>query len=139
MSLVALTHRRLATVNASAMTIPALLDAFWAAVDPAVTTYSDGSTRSFSGSTATGWTWTRVQVTGVTEMLYGTPPGGSLAQRVVIAGRATAPTPSPTMIAPDTFLASGLLVSHQLSAGALDRKSTRLNSVTLESRMPSSA
>jgi len=118
MSLEALKHRRLATVNAVSMTIPSVLDAFWAAVDPTVTTYSDGSTRSFSGVGATGWTWTRVQVLGTTEAIYATPPGGSLAQRVVIAGRSLAPTPSPTMIAPDTFLASGLLIGHQLSAGA---------------------
>lgn len=118
MSLEALKHRRLATVNAAAMTIPAVLDAFWSVVDPAVTTYSDGSTRSFSGVGATGWTWTRVQVLGVTEAIYATPPGGTLAQRVVIAGRSAAPAPSPTMIAPDTFLASGLLVGMQLSAGA---------------------
>lgn len=117
MSLEALKHRRLATVNAASMTIAAVLDAFWAVVDPAVTTYSDGSTRSFSGTGATGWTWTRVQVLGVTEALYATPPGGTLAQRVIIAGRSAAPTPSPTMIAPDTFSASGLMVGQQLSAG----------------------
>jgi hypothetical protein len=100
------------------MTIQSLLDAIWAVVDPAVTTYSDGSTRSFSGAAATGWTWTRYQNAGVTEALYATPPGGSLDQRVILAGRSAAPAPSPTMIGPDTFLASGLLISHQLSAGA---------------------
>lgn len=118
MSLVALKHRRLATVSASASTIVALLDAIWAVVDPTVTTYSDGSTRAFSGSGATGWTWTRYQNAGVTEALYATPPGGTMGQRVIIAGRSAAPTPSPTMIAPDSFLASSLLISHQLSAGA---------------------
>jgi len=119
-SLVALTHRRLATVSASASTIAAVLDAFWAAVAPTVTTYSDGSTRSFSGAGATGWTWTRVQVSGVTEALYATPPGGTMDQRVIIAGRSAAPTPSPTMINPDTFNSSlsQLLISHQLQAGA---------------------
>jgi len=117
MSLVALTHRRLATVNASALTMSAVLDAIWTAVDPAVTTYSDGSTRSFTGSTATGWTWTRVQVLGVTEALYATPPGGTMAQRVIIAGRSAAPTPSPVMLAPETFTANTLLVGHQLGAG----------------------
>lgn len=120
MSLVALKHRRLATVSAGSATIAALLDAIWAVVDPTVTTYSDGSTRSFSGAGATGWTWTRVQVGGVTEALYATPPGGTLDQRVILAGRSAAPTPSPTMIAPDTFASSlsALLISHQLSAGA---------------------
>lgn len=118
MSLVALTHRRLATVNASALTMAAVLDAFWAAVDPSVTTYSDGSARSFSGTGATGWTWTRVQVAGVTEALYATPPGGTMNQRVIIAGRSAAPTPSPLMLAPETFTANTLLVGHQLGAGA---------------------
>ena len=118
MSLTALTHRRLGTAASSAATIAAWLDAIWAVVDPAITTYSDGSTRSFSGSTATGWTWTRVQVGGTTEALYATPPSGTMAQRVILAGRSVAPTPSPTMIGPDTFLASGLMISHQLSAGA---------------------
>lgn len=120
MSLVALKHRRLATVSAGSATIAALLDAIWTVVDPAVVTYSDGSTRSFSGAGATGWTWTRVQVLGVTEALYATPPGGTLDQRVILAGRSAAPTPSPTMIAPDTFASSlsALLISHQLSAGA---------------------
>ena len=126
MSLETLKHRRLATVNAASMTIPAVLDAFWTVVDPTVTTYSDGSARAFSGSGATGWTWTRVQVGGVTEALYATPPGGTLSQRVVIAGRSAAPAPSPTMIAPDIFVASGLLIGHQLSAGAF----TTWNSAT---------
>lgn len=118
MSLVALTHRRLATVSAGSATIAALLDAIWAVVDPTVTTYSDGSARAFTGAGATGWTWTRYQNGGVTEALYATPPGGTMNQRVILAGRSAAPTPSPTMIAPDTFLASSLLISHQLSAGA---------------------
>ena len=120
MSLVALKHRRLATVSAGSATIAALLDAIWTAVDPTVVTYSDGSTRSFSGSGATGWTWTRVQVSGTTEALYATPPGGTLDQRVILAGRSVAPVPVPTMIAPDTFASSlsALLISHQLSAGA---------------------
>lgn len=126
MSLTALTHRRLATVSSVGNTIPAVLDALWAVVDPTVTTYSDGSARSFSGAGATGWTWTRIQVGGTTEALYATPPGGSLAQRVIIAGRSAAPAPSPTMIAPDVFLASSLLISHQLSAGAF----TTWNSAT---------
>jgi hypothetical protein len=54
----------------------------------------------------------------VTEALYATPPGGTMDQRVIIAGRSAAPTPSPTMINPDTFFASGLMISHQLQAGA---------------------
>lgn len=120
MSLEALKHRRLATVSAVGTSIAALLDAIWAVVGPTVTTYSDGSARAFTGAGATGWTWTRYQNVGVTEALYATPPGGTMNQRVILAGRATAPTPSPTMISPDTFAsaASQLLISHQLGAGA---------------------
>ena len=126
MSLEALKHRRLATVTATASTAVAVLDAFWSAVDPAVTTYSDGSARAFSGTGATGWTWTRVQVGGVTEALYATPPGGTMNQRVVIAARSAAPAPSPLMLAPDSFTANGLMVGHQLGAGAF----TTWNSAT---------
>jgi hypothetical protein len=117
MSLVKLTHRKLVAQTAAGATIPQALDALWACVDPNVTTYEDGSTRSFSGAGATGWTWTRVQVSGVTEALYCTPPGGSLAQRVIIAGRATAPTPSPIMISPEVFTGSAFLVGVALEAG----------------------
>lgn len=126
MSLAPLTHRRLATVNAAAMTIPAVLDALWAVVQPSVTTYSDGTARAFAGAGATGWTWARVQVLGVTEALYAIPAGGTMDQRVILAGRAVAPTPSPTMIAPDIFSANNLLISHQLNAGAF----TTYNSAT---------
>lgn len=118
MSLPALTHRRLATVSAASSTIAALLDAIWAVVDPTVTTYSDGSARLFTGAGATGWTWTRYQTGGATEALYATPANGTMAQRVILAGRSAAPAPSPTMISPDSFLASSLLISHQLSAGS---------------------
>lgn len=120
MSLVALTHRRLATATVPLMTIASLLDTIWSTVDPStVTTYSDGSNRLFTGTGATGWTWVRVQVAGVTEALYASPPGGTMDQRVILAGRSAIPTPSPTMIGPDTFASSlsQLLISHQLQAG----------------------
>lgn len=117
MALTPLTHRRLATVTAAGTATSQVLDAIWTGVAPTVTTYSDGSTRSFSGTSATGWTWTLVQVLGVTEAVYATPPGGSLAQRIIIAGRSVAPTPSPTMLSPDTFTASGLMMAHALNAG----------------------
>ena len=118
MSLVKLTHRKLTAQTPAGLTMPQCLDALWACVDPTVTVYKDGSTRSFSGTGATGWTWTRVQVGGVTEALYATPPGGTLNQRVVIAGRSVAPTPSPIMIAPEVFTASAFLIGHALEAGA---------------------
>ena len=118
MALTPLTHRRLATVTSAGLTINQVLDAVWTGVAPTVTTYSDGSTRLFSGTGATGWTWTLVQVSGVTEAVYATPPGGTLNQRFILAGRSAAPTPSPTMLAPETFLASGLHLGLALNAGA---------------------
>jgi len=118
MSLVKLTHRKLVAQTAAGATIPQALDALWACVDPLVTTYEDGSTRSFSGAGATGWTWTRVQVGGTTEAIYATPPGGTLNQRVIIAGRSAAPTPSPVMISPEVFTGSAFIIGHALEAGA---------------------
>lgn len=118
MALVALTHRRLAQVTSAGLTISQVLDAIWTGVAPTVTTYADGSTRSFSGTGATGWTWSLVQPSGVTEALVATPPGGSLAQRVIIAGRSAAPTPSPTMLAPEVFTASAIHMGLATNAGA---------------------
>lgn len=128
MSLTALTHRKLATTTSSGTAINNVLDAIWAAVDQStVITYADGSSRAFSGTGATGWTWSRIQPTaGTTEAIWAKPPGGTMDQRVIIAGRSAAPTPAATMLSPDTFPSSGLIIGHQLSAGAF----TTWNSAT---------
>lgn len=119
MTLPALHARRL-TASTSTMTAAAVLDALWAAVQPTVTTYVDGATRSFSGSGATGWTWSRVQVGGVTEALWASPPTGSLAQRFIIAARSATPTPTPVMLAPEGFGANIVYLAHAKNAGAFN-------------------
>lgn len=118
MSLAALHHRKLATVTSASNGIVDMLNAIWTAVQPSVTTYTDGTTRTFSGS-GTGWTWTRYQNSGVTEAIYASPPTGSLAQRIIIAGATTTPSPSPTMLI-DTYLVNRLHIGLVKNAGAFN-------------------
>ena len=110
-------HARKLVATTTTATISGVLDAIWSAVQSTVVTYSDGASRTFSGTGATGWTWARVQVGGVTEAVYGSSPTNAINQRVIIAGRSATPTPSPTMLSPETFLASNILVAHQKNAG----------------------
>jgi len=114
-SLAALHHRKLTTVTAASGGVVDMLNAIWAAVQPSVTTYTDGTTRVFT-SGGTGWTWSRYQNAGVTEAVYASPPSGSLAQRVIIAGATTTPTPSPTMII-DTYTANRLYMGINKNSG----------------------
>lgn len=115
MSLAALHHRKLVTVTATTNGIADMLNAIWAAVQPSVTTYTDGTTRVFT-SGGTGWTWSRYQNLGVTQAVYASPPSGSLAQRIIIAGATTTPSPSPTMII-DTYLANRLHIGINKNSG----------------------
>ena len=115
MSLAALHHRKLTTVTAASGGVVDMLDAIWAAVQPSVTTYSDGTTRVFT-SGGTGWTWSRYQSGGITQAVYATPPNGSLAQRIIIAGATTTPTPSPTMII-DSYTANRLYMGINKNSG----------------------
>lgn len=115
MSLAALHHRKLNTTTAATNGIADVLNAIWAAVQPSVTTYSDGTTRTAGSGTA--WTWARYQNAGVTEAVYGTPPTGSLAQRVLFVGAAATPTPSPTMLI-DTWSNNRLHIGLVKNAGA---------------------
>lgn len=116
MSLAALHHRKLTTATAQSNGVVDMLNAIWAAVQPSVTTYTDGTTRVFT-SGGTGWTWSRYQNQGVTEAVYASPPSGSLAQRIIIAGATTTPTPSPTMII-DTYLANRLHIGINKNSGS---------------------
>ena len=116
MSLAALNHRKLATVTATTNGIADMLDAIWAAVQPSVTTYTDGTTRVFT-SGGTGWTWSRYQNAGITQAVYASPPNGTLAQRIIIAGASTTPSPSPTMII-DTYLANRLHIGINKNSGS---------------------
>jgi hypothetical protein len=115
MSLPALHHRKLTTVTAVSNGVVDMLNAIWDAVQPSVTTYIDGTTRVFTAG-GTGWTWSRYQLAGVTQAVYASPPNGSLAQRIIIAGATTTPTPSPTMII-DTYLANRLYMGINKNSG----------------------
>lgn len=118
MSLPALHHRKLTTATAASNGIADMLDAIWTAVQPSVTTYTDGTTRVFTAG-GTGWTWSRYQAAGVTQAVYASPPNGALAQRVILAGSITTPTPSPTMIV-DAFLASRVMIGINKNSGAFN-------------------
>lgn len=100
MPLSALTWRKLPPKIPAAQTAEGMLNAIWAALDPANTVYADGTTRTAGSGTA--WTFSRYQNVGVTEAVYGTPPAAAVSSmRVILAGRAGAATP--TMRSPDTF------------------------------------
>lgn len=118
MSLAALHHRKLTTVTAVSNGVVGMLNAIWDAVQPSVTTYIDGTTRVFT-SGGTGWTWSRYQSGGITQAVYASPPNGSLAQRIIIAGATTTPTPSPTMII-DSYLANRLYMGINKNSGAFN-------------------
>lgn len=118
MSLPALHHRKLTTVTAASGGVVDMLDAIWAAVQPSVTTYIDGTTRVFTAG-GTGWTWSRYQNAGITQAVYASPPSGSLAQRIIIAGATTTPTPSPTMII-DTYLTNRLYMGINKNSGSFN-------------------
>jgi hypothetical protein len=95
-----------------------MLNAIWAAVQPSVTTYADGTTRVFTAG-GTGWTWSRYQLAGVTQAVYASPPNGTLGQCIIIAGATTTPTPSPTMVI-DTYLANRLHIGVNKNSGAFN-------------------
>lgn len=116
MSLAALSHQFVGTATTTAITAAAQLDALWTLLT--ATTYFDGSGRT--PGTGNAWTWTRYQNAGVTEAVYGTPPTGSLAQRVLICGYAVAPTPAVTMLSPDTSTGATatLMIGISLNSGA---------------------
>lgn len=79
-------------------------------------TYADGSART-AGSGSAG-TWTKVQVSNVTEALYVAPPVNALTSRIMIGGATYTPSPSPTMHSPETYTASNLMVNIVKNAGA---------------------
>jgi hypothetical protein len=118
MSLPALHHRKLTTVTAVSNGVVDMLDAIWAAVQPSVTVYTDGTTRVFTPG-GTGWTWSRYQVNSVTQAVYASPPTGALGQRIIIAGATTTPTPSPTMII-DSYTANRLYMGINKNSGTFN-------------------
>lgn len=79
-------------------------------------TYADGASRT-PGSGSAG-TWSKVQISSVTECLNVTPPVNALNTRIMIAGATYNPSPSPTMHSPETYSASNLMVNLVKNAGS---------------------
>jgi len=79
-------------------------------------TYNDGTSRT-PGSGSAG-TWSKVQVSSVTECLNVTPPVNALNTRIMIAGATYNPSPVPTMHSPESYAASNLMVNLVKNAGA---------------------
>jgi len=87
-------------------------------------TYADGTART-PGSGSAG-TWTRVQISNVTECLHVATPVNALNTRIMIGGATYTPSPSPTMHSPDSYTASNLMVNLVKNAGTF----TTWNSAT---------
>jgi len=79
------------------------------------TTYADTTSRT-PGSGSAG-TWTRVQISSVTECLHVNAPVNALNTRIMIGGATYTPSPSPTMHSPETYSASNLMVNLVKNAG----------------------
>jgi hypothetical protein len=97
MSLSPLAWRYVGAQAFGAATVAAVLDALYT-LGTAVT-YADATTRTPGSGSA--WTWSRYQNASVTEACYATPPTATLGLRVILAGAASLPSPSPTMATPD--------------------------------------
>lgn len=87
-------------------------------------TYADGTARS-PGSGSAG-TWTRVQISNVTECLNVATPVNALNTRIMIGGATYTPSPSPTMHTGESYAASNLMVNLVKNAGTF----TTWNSAT---------
>jgi hypothetical protein len=107
MSLSPLAWRYVGAQAFGAATVAAVLDALYT-LGTAVT-YADATTRTPGSGSA--WTWSRYQNASVTEACYATPPTVTLGLRVILAGAASLPSPSPTMASPDAAAANVLNVN----------------------------
>lgn len=87
-------------------------------------TYADSTSRT-QGSGSAG-TWTRVQVSNVTECLHVAPPVNALNTRIMVGGATYTPSPTPTMHSPESYAASNLMVNLVKNAGTF----TTWNSAT---------
>lgn len=110
------TFYRMADQVPAASTIAGLLDAIYAALI---------STTDYRGTALASthlWTFTRYQPAGTTFAVYNTAvPSGSpmtLNPAILLAGSSAAPTP--TMLSPDTFTASNLLIGIVKNPGSFN-------------------
>ena len=114
MSLSPLAWRYVGAQAFASATVASALDALFTL--GASATYADGTTRTVGSGSA--WTWSRYQNAGTTEACYATPPATTLGLRVILAGAASLPSPSPTMAAPDAAAANVLNVNVIKNAGS---------------------
>jgi hypothetical protein len=114
MSLSPLAWRYVGAQAFGAATVAAVLDALYT-LGTAVT-YADATTRTPGSGSA--WTWSRYQNASVTEACYATPPTETLGLRVILAGAASLPSPSPTMATPDAAGANVLNCNIVKNAGS---------------------
>lgn len=116
MSLSPLAWRYVGAQAFGAATVAAVLDALYT-LGTAVT-YADATTRTPGSGSA--WTWSRYQNASVTEACYATPPTVTLGLRVILAGAASLPSPSPTMATPDAAGANVLNCNIVKNAGSFN-------------------
>jgi hypothetical protein len=116
MSLSPLAWRYVGAQAFASATVAAVLDALYT-LGTAVT-YADATTRTPGSGSA--WTWSRYQNAGTTEACYATPPTETLGLRVILAGAASLPSPSPTMATPDAAAINILNCNVIKNAGAFN-------------------
>lgn len=116
MSLSPLAWRYVGAQAFASATVAAVLDALYTL--GTATTYADATTRTVGSGSA--WTWSRYQNAGTTEACYATPPTATLGLRVILAGAASLPSPSPTMAAPDAAAINVLNVNVIKNAGSFN-------------------
>ena len=114
MSLSPLAWRYVGAQSFASATVAAVLDALYTLGGAA--TYADGTTRTVGSGSA--WTWSRYQNGGTTEACYASPPTDTLNLRVILAGAASLPSPSPTMASPDAAAINVLNVNVIKNAGS---------------------
>jgi hypothetical protein len=114
MSLSPLAWRYVGEQAFASATVAAVLDALYT-LGTAVT-YADATTRTPGSGSA--WTWSRYQNAGTTEACYATPPTVTLGLRVILAGAASLPSPSPTMATPDAAAINVLSCNIVKNAGS---------------------
>lgn len=116
MSLAHCNWRYVGSQGFGAATVAAALDAFYTL--GTATAYADGTTRT-PGSGSAG-TWSRYQNSGTTQALYLTPAESGLNHRILLAGAASTPSPTPTMASPDSYSNETLMVNLVKNAGVFN-------------------
>lgn len=114
MSLPHMQWRYVGTRTFSVASMASLMDELFALGTSS--TYADGTSRS--AGTGSAGTWSRVQVSSVTECLSIATPVNPLNSRIMIAGATYLPSPAPTMVSPELYAASNLMVNLVKNAGA---------------------